>query len=84
MTKDLLGHSTKSRFIDGEEYHVIETHRTLSAVQVRDGDNEFWLPLSQIYIESCGPTKLNARGKPETPVTITVPDWLAKEKGLME
>jgi len=43
-----------------------------------DGDKE-WIPRSQIYDASVDLDELE-KGDP---VTITIPEWLAEEKGLM-
>lgn len=42
--------------------------RTKLAVLIYDGTSETWLPLSQIHIHA---------------KTVSVPVWLAKEKGLI-
>lgn len=49
---------------------------TDSAVLIRCGESELWLPLSQI------PDFNAERG--DTNVEITIPEWLAEEKGLSE
>jgi len=60
------------------EYNLIVFHETRSAVLVgkepadRERDEAFWLPKSQI-------DRLPLKDGWET---ITVPDWLAEEKGL--
>lgn len=47
-------------------------HETDKAVLIADGDREVWLPLSQceVYRERTGSI-------------VTLPEWLAKEKGLI-
>ena len=49
---------------------------TDSAVLIRCGESELWLPLSQI------PDFNAERG--DTNVEIAIPEWLAEEKGLSE
>jgi hypothetical protein len=46
-------------------------HETDLAVLFFDGETEVWLPRSQIEIDGRGL------------VTVTVPEWLAKDKGLI-
>ncbi len=50
--------------------------RTISAVMFHTGDKSeaVWLPRSQIEIEETGVAGI---------VTITLPEWLALEKGLI-
>jgi len=62
----------KSTIID---IAVIVHHRTERAVLVSDdGDREsaVWLPLSQVEIDDDGSNHI-----------ITLPEWLAQEKGLI-
>lgn len=52
-------------------------HRTDRAIMVSDDgekDGAVWLPLSQIEVE------MNVVGETDT---ITLPEWLAKERGLI-
>lgn len=63
---------------DVTDYEVQIHASTDKAIKVStDGerDNAVWLPLSQIEVERKPPPKDNF-------ATITVPDWLAEEKGL--
>lgn len=46
--------------------------RSAKAIKLYDGAREAWLPLSQIEIEENGKT-----------VTVTMPEWLARDKGLI-
>lgn len=48
-------------------------HMTDKAVLVSDGDNDVWLPLSQTEVEDNG----DGTG------VVTIPEWLAIEKGLL-
>lgn len=60
----------KSRLTDID---VELRHETASAVLVSvDGEKSVWLPLSQIEVEPNGLLH-----------TITLPEWLALEKGLI-
>ena len=63
----------KSNIIDID---VEVTHRTEMAVLVHTGDKEnaVWLPVSQIEISDSGFEGIE---------TITLPEWLALEKGLI-
>lgn len=52
---------------------VIVKHRTAKAVLVDHGGEEpCWLPLSQIEIEG-----------EDGNATVTLPEWLAKDKGMI-
>ena len=59
---------------------LFEHHRTAAAILVSDtgeAKDAVWLPLSQIEIT---PTPSHASG---SEVTVTVPEWLATERGLV-
>ena len=64
---------TRSNIIDID---VEVTHRTEKAILVHTGDKEesVWLPLSQIEVSQSGFAGIE---------TVTLPEWLAKEKGLI-
>jgi len=53
---------------------VARRHETTGAIQVHDGDKLVWLPKSQIEVEETGDGKT---------VIVTLPQWLAEEKGLV-
>lgn len=53
---------------------VERRHETASAILVHDGDVQVWLPKGQIEIEETGDGKT---------VIVTLPQWLAEEKGLV-
>lgn len=63
---------TRSNIID---ISVIIVHRTDKAVLVKDAEDTepVWLPLSQVEVE----------GDPGQVGEITLPDWLAQDKGLI-
>jgi hypothetical protein len=44
------------------------------SIQFFDGSKTVWLPKSQIEVEKTGPNNF---------VTVTMPEWLALEKGLI-
>ena len=46
------------------------------------GEQGFWLPKTQIEIDSVEPYEYDSLEKGEE-VDVYVPDWLAEEKGLM-
>lgn len=54
---------------------VIIVHRTAKAVLVKDTEDAepVWLPLSQVEVD----------GEPGTVGEVTLPEWLATEKGLI-
>jgi hypothetical protein len=59
---------------------LFEHHRTAAAVLVSDdgeAKSAVWLPLSQVEIT---PTPSRSGG---SEVTVTVPEWLATERGLV-
>jgi hypothetical protein len=56
------------------EIFVEIKRRAQKAVLVSDGAVEVWLPLSLIDIEP---------GNKYNQATITLPEWLAKEKGMI-
>ncbi len=60
----------KSDLID---FIIIIKHRTERAALVFDGDIKTWIPLSQCELSS------NLDGTH----TLTMPEWLAQEKGLI-
>lgn len=63
----------KSNIIDID---VEVTHRTEKAVLVHTGNKEeaVWLPLSQVEVSPSGFGGIE---------TVTLPEWLAQEKGLI-
>jgi hypothetical protein len=70
-----------NHLVDGMKSNIIDidvevTHRTEKAVLVHIGSKEdaVWLPFSQIEIEPTGIPGIE---------TVTLPEWLATEKGLI-
>jgi hypothetical protein len=53
---------------------VIVKHTTERAVLVTDGTRQAWLPLSQVEVAA------NEDGRTHT---LTLPEWLAHERGLI-
>ena len=53
-------------------------HETSKAYLVHDGDGPIWLPKSQCEVYDNG---VNNGGSKF--VTVTLPEWLAREKGLI-
>lgn len=53
---------------------VEQRHETASAILVHDGDVQVWLPKSQIEIADSGDGRT---------IVVTLPQWLAEEKGLV-
>lgn len=58
------------------EIYVEIRGRAARAVLVSDGVSEVWLPTSLIDIDP-------ARANKYSQTSITMPEWLAKEKGLI-
>lgn len=59
------------------EVSVTMKHETDRAILVLDGDREVWLPKSQVSIEG------DEFPEPGESAELFVPEWLAKEKGLI-
>jgi hypothetical protein len=55
------------------EFYGEIKHETDDAILVNDGVNEIWLPKSQIEIDYVN----------ETDAQITLPEWLAIDKGII-
>ena len=60
------------------EVAVLFKRATDKAVCVSDGDKDLWLPLSQVECDE----DLSAF-EPGDDLELLVPEWLAKEKGLI-
>lgn len=56
------------------EISVTLVHKTERAILVEDGDQEVWLPKSQI--------KFDAANAGET-ISVELPEWLAMKNGLI-
>lgn len=56
-------------------FNVLIVHRTDKAVLVKDAEDAapVWLPLSQVEVD----------GEPGAVGEVTLPEWLAQEKGLI-
>jgi len=52
-------------------------HETEKAILVVDGDNEYWLPKSQVSFEHDPNSPL------QDMIIVTAPEWLLKEKGML-
>lgn len=79
---DMFGHpQTATPTIKGEKYAGIITAETHAAIQFFTGDHRIWLPKSRIYIdETLGP----GRKALDRDAIVTIPDWLAREKQLIQ
>jgi hypothetical protein len=64
---------SKSGLVDIEVEIRAETEK---AVQVFDGQDTVWLPKSQVEIERPRPGHT-------APTIVTLPEWLAQDKGLI-
>lgn len=60
--------------IERVEVYAEEVRRTELAILIKHADGECWLPLSEIYI-------IEEEGF--DPLRLSVPEWLAIEKGLV-
>ena len=60
--------------VNMQEFYVVVKKETDMAILVNDGDQDFWLPRSQIALRE--PNKND-----ET--SVWVPEWLATKKGLI-
>lgn len=64
--------------------HVdMERPRAVLAGLTEDRRAAVWLPKSQVEIVTIGPQERKLRGIVIQAVRITLPEWLAKEKGLI-
>lgn len=86
MNKDLFGNkSAAQEWISGEDYAGLIVAETKFAVLFDDTKTQAWLPCSKIAIKPLSaPRRSLTTGRLETPALVTVPDWLAREKGLIE
>lgn len=82
MAKDLFGQELYTQpDIDGEDYAGTIVAETKLAILFDDGENQNWLPKAEINIEDAP----GAGGKTlHRAVIVTIPDWLAREKELIE
>lgn len=73
-----------SDLVDLDLIHFRDAERP-KAVLVSLGDRTaaVWLPKSQIEIVTTGPVDYKRRGFVSQPVKVTLPEWLAKDKGLI-
>ena len=72
------------------DFEMVELYRTRDAVKVSDTGEDsraIWLPLKEIEIQeasrTAGAVNRNGQTTSRPVVTVTVPEWLAKEKGLV-
>jgi hypothetical protein len=63
-----------SRLVDLELFEHARTDRALLVSETGDKRKAVWLPLSQIEINSTGAEGIH---------DITLPEWLARDKGLV-
>jgi len=63
---------------EAEKVEVAVTFKYINdrAVLVNDGDKDVWLPLSQVEYDFWDT-------EPGEAIEITVPEWIAKDKGLI-
>ncbi|MGB4106613.1 MAG: hypothetical protein WBK55_02315 [Alphaproteobacteria bacterium] len=78
--KDLFGHNTSMRDIDGETYNGRIVLRSADAILFNEGEREFWLPISQVRISNESPAPKGVQGKM---ATVQIPDWLARKHKLI-
>lgn len=83
--RDLFGEDLHTAHdIEGEQYAGTLVRETAAAILVDFGANnqQVWLPKSKIRYDDA-PGNAGARLSGNL-VIVTIPDWLAKEKGLIE
>ena len=68
--------SNRGREVEKIEVAVTFKHITNHAVLVNDGDKDVWLPLSQVEYDF-------RDTEPGEAIEIVVPEWIAKNKGLI-
>lgn len=84
--KDLFGQALHTEKIDGEDYAGFIVAQTKEGVLFDTGERDVWLPKSKIHIEETARPFYRSRNQKTemvTPVEITIPDWLAKDKELI-
>jgi len=69
----------RERNIENVEVDVTIEAETELAILVNDGDRDVWLPKSQLIDYDDNAPVLTGI----TAVTVTLPEWLAKAKGLI-
>ncbi|MHB1099497.1 MAG: hypothetical protein ACYCZR_08080 [Burkholderiales bacterium] len=77
--------SRYDREVEKIEVAVTFKHITDRAVLVNDGDKDVWLPLSQVEVNDGGDDESTFWGdlEPGQIIEIVVPEWIAKNKGLI-
>jgi hypothetical protein len=82
--KDLFGQDLHTQpEIVGEEYYGTLVKWSGAAILFDDGTQQVWLPLSQIRYANADTRVEGCRSIGHT-IVVTIPDWLAKKKGLIE
>lgn len=64
----------KSDLVDIAVCRMAETDKAILVSETGEKDDAVWLPKSQIEIENDGHKNF---------ITVTLPEWLAKDKGLV-
>lgn len=64
----------RSNLVDVAAVRMAETDSAILVSETGERENAVWLPKSQIEVENAGHANF---------VTVTMPDWLAKAKGLI-
>lgn len=87
--RGLFGDNEAAAPIDGGVeialVHHVDADRPSAVLLSINGDRAraLWLPRSQISMEELGPPERRLRGKINQPVRVTLPQWLARAKGLI-
>lgn len=64
----------KSNLVDIAAVRHAETDKAILVSETGEKDDAVWLPKSQVEIENDGHKNF---------ITVTMPEWLAKDKGLI-
>lgn len=66
-----------------ESYQLEFKKQTTPGILVSDGDEEFWLPKSEIEIDGISTWSDFETLKFGEEIDVYIPDWLAEDKGLI-
>lgn len=66
-----------------ESYTLEFRKQTEQGILVSDGDEEFWIPKSQIEIDGISTWTDFETLKRGEKIDVYIPDWLAEQKGLL-
>lgn len=84
MDKDLFGNTVKPPVSAGEiEMQGFIGERSSRGVRFSNGFRRVWLPLQNIRINGVS-GEAATLPLPTVPTTVIIPEWLAKDRGLIQ